>query len=59
MSAGGSLLMKPTVSDTSRAPPPGSAMRRVVGSSVANGWSATSTVAPARAFSSVDFPTFV
>jgi hypothetical protein len=30
-------------------------MRRVVGSSVANGWSATSTVAPASAFSSVDF----
>ena len=39
----GSFWMKPTVSVESTSLPPGNLIRRVVGSSVANNWSATKT----------------
>ena len=39
--------------------PPGSVRRRVRGSSVANGWSATTASAPVKAFISVDLPALV
>ena len=42
----GSLLTNPTVSETTARRRPGSSSRRVVGSSVANSWSATITSAP-------------
>ena len=50
--------MKPTVSVTRYERPP-SLKLRVVGSSVSNSLLSTLTVAPVRAFSSVDLPTFV
>src|SRR6266511_3950764 len=55
----GSLPTNPTVSETVTSRPPGSDSRRVVGSSVANSWSATSTPASVSAFISVDLPAFV
>ena len=51
--------MKPTVSDSSTGSPPGSASRRVVGSSVANSRFSTSTPELVSWLSSVDLPAFV
>ena len=55
----GSRLTKPTVSTATQASPEGSVRRRAVGSSVANSMSASSTCAPQRRFSRLDFPTLV
>jgi len=55
----GSLDTKPTVSEMVAFRPPGSAIRRVVGSSVANNWFATMTSAPVSRRISEDLPAFV
>ncbi len=55
----GSLPTNPTVSEITARRLPGSSSRRVVGSSVANSWSATRTSARVSAFISVDLPAFV
>ena len=55
----GSLLTKPTVSESVAARPLGSWIFRTVGSSVANSWFATTTSEPVSAFISVDLPAFV
>jgi hypothetical protein len=47
------------VSDTVAFLPPGRARRLVMGSSVAKGWSATTTPAWVSAFINVDLPAFV
>ena len=56
----GSFWMNPTVSVSSAALPPGKPGRRlVVGSSVANGASSASAVAPVKALSRLDLPALV
>ena len=55
----GSLPTNPTVSDTVTFRPPGSDSRLVVGSRVANRWSATSESEDVSAFIKVDLPAFV
>ena len=51
--------MKPTVSERMMRRPLASRTSRMVGSSVANTWSSTSTPAPVMRLKSVDLPAFV